>query len=75
MAKKDIYLESELLKEWLKNEQADIMKRTGERVSYKQVIFKYMFAIPYTDQIPEKIDNLSAPVLKKYLKIKNSLSR
>lgn len=70
MAKKDIYIENELLKDWMHGLQSDLLKK-GEKISYKQILFKYIFGVPYTEILPEKMDNLPNPILTRYLLQKN----
>lgn len=71
MADKDLYIENALLKEWMKDIQADELKKTGVRVSYKEILFKYLFGVPYDSVIPEKLSNLPRPILTRYMLQKN----
>lgn len=70
MAKKDIYLEDELLKEWMHALQSDFLKK-GVKITYKQILYKYIFGVPYDKLLPEKIETLPRPVLTRLLLQKN----
>ena len=69
MAKKDIYIENALIREWMNRIQAEKLKK-GDKVSYKQILFKYIFGISYDMPLPETLEELPRPILKRYLLMK-----